>query len=472
MIDIAKKELWFVVGSQVLYGEEVLRQVEANGRTIVAHLDGQDEIPVAVMFGGVVKSRAEISAVMARANASAECVGLILWMHTFSPAKMWIAGLQALRKPFLHLHTQFNRDIPWSTIDMDFMNLNQSAHGDREFGFICTRLGLKRKVVVGHWASELVIGKIGDWSRVACAIDDQKQLVVARIGDNMREVAVTEGDKVAAQETFGYAVHGYGVGDVVACIRAASDDEVDAVVARYHDLYAVNAELDVSGDRREALMECGRMEAGLRRFLTEREAHAFTDTFENLHGLNQLPGLPVQQLMSEGFGFGAEGDWKTAALVRAMKVMGSGLPGGCSFMEDYTYHFEPDNNLVLGAHMLEICPSICASKPEVQIHPLSIGGKADPVRLVFDAAAGPAVMVCVVDLGDRFRMVMNRVEVVDIPEAMPLLPVARALWRVEPSLEVAAEEWILAGGSHHSCFCQRTSLEMMRDFAEELNVEF
>ncbi len=460
-----------MVGSQVLYGEDVLRQVDENGRTIVDHFNLQDEIPVRVVFGGVVKSRAEISAVMGRANVSADCVGLILWMHTFSPAKMWIAGLQALRKPFLHLHTQFNRDIPWATIDMDFMNLNQSAHGDREFGYICTRLGLKRKVVVGHWESEVVIGRIGDWSRVACAIDDQKNLVVARIGDNMREVAVTEGDKVAAQETFGYAVHGYGVGDVVDCIDAVSDREVDEVLERYHRLYTVGAALDVGGDQREALVESARIEAGLRRFLMEREALAFTDTFENLHGLNQLPGLPVQQLMSEGFGFGAEGDWKTATLVRAMKVMGSGLPGGCSFMEDYTYHFEPGNNLVLGAHMLEICPSISALKPEIQIHPLSIGGKADPVRLVFDAAAGPAVMACVVDLGDRFRLVMNTVEVVDIPEAMPLLPVARALWRVEPSLEVAAEEWLLAGGSHHSGFSQAVAEEMMKDFAEILNVE-
>jgi L-arabinose isomerase len=393
-------------------------------------------------------------------------------MHTFSPAKMWIAGLMDLAKPFLHLHTQFNKEIPWANIDMDFMNLNQSAHGDREFGFIVSRLRLNRKVVVGHWQDPVVLAQIEVWSRAVSAWHDWQGMKIARFGDNMRDVAVTEGDKVEAQRQFGFAVYGYGVGDLVEAVQAASDAQIDAIIWEYEKEYSFAPEIKSAGKRRQALRDAARIEVGLRAFLAGRNFQAFTTTFEDLHGLMQLPGLAVQRLMAEGIGFGAEGDWKTAALVRAMKVMASGLSGGTSFMEDYTYHFSSSDDLVLGAHMLEVCPSIALEKPQVEIHPLSIGGKADPVRLVFDSMTGPAINASIMDMGDRFRMVVNEVDVVPLVQPMPKLPVARALWKPRPNLATAAAAWILAGGAHHTGFSLALTKEYLRDFSELAGIEF
>jgi L-arabinose isomerase len=384
---------------------------------------------------------------------------------------MWIAGLSILSKPFAHLHTQFNRELPWSTIDMDFMNLNQAAHGDREFGFIGSRMRKNRKVIVGFWEDAEVQEELGTWTRAACARHDAQQLKVARFGDNMRHVAVTEGDKVEAKLQLGYSVDGYGVGDLVQRIRDVKDAAVKDLAAEYDSSYTVAAPLRADGAQRASLLEAARIELGLRRFLEDGGFHAFTDTFEDLHGLAQLPGVAAQRLMADGYGFGAEGDWKTAALVRSMKVMSAGLEGGTSFMEDYTYHLK-DGGQVLGAHMLEVCPTIADGKPSLEIHPLSIGGKADPVRLVFDSRTGPAIVGSVVDMGGRFRMVANRVNVIPPQQALPKLPVARAIWEPEPSLKVAAAAWIYAGGAHHTGFSLALKAEHLEDFAEMAGIEF
>jgi len=471
MVELNHLEAWFVTGSQHLYGDEVLRQVAEHSRQIAAGLSQSEHVPVRVVFKPVLTTPEAISTLCGEANAAKQCVGLICWMHTFSPAKMWIAGLTALGKPLLHLHTQFNRDIPWSTIDMDFMNLNQSAHGGREFGFICTRLRKARKVVVGHWQEDEVQRRLGAWLRAACARHDAQGARIARFGDNMREVAVTEGDKVEAQLRFGYDVSGYGLGDLVQYIRAVGDAEIDRLAAEYDEQYTVAAPLRPGGERRESLRQAARTELGLRAFLEEGRFAAFTDTFEDLHGLEQLPGVAVQRLMADGYGFGAEGDWKTAALVRAMKVMSAGLPGGTSFMEDYTYHLDRAGMKVLGAHMLEICPSIAGAKPSLEIHPLSIGGKADPVRLVFTAATGPAINAAVLDLGNRFRMLVNELDVVPPDEPLPKLPVAHAVWVPRPNLKTAAAAWILAGGPHHTAMSQALTSEHLEDFAEMTGVE-
>ncbi len=390
MIDLSKLEAWFVTGSQHLYGPETLKQVEKHANSIVQGLAASSEMPVKIVAKPVMTGSDAIQQLCQEANSSRSCIGLITWMHTFSPARMWIAGLTSLNKPFLHLHTQFNEELPWSTIDMDFMNLNQSAHGDREFGFIGSRMRLNRKVVVGHWKDAAVHSEIGAWMRAGCAWLDAQHLKVARLGDNMRNVAVTEGNKVTAQIKLGYTVNGYGVGDLVRRTQEVTDAEVDKLTADYDESYKVAEPLRKNGCKRESLRDAARIELGLRQFLDETGSNAFTDTFEDLHGLAQLPGIAVQRLMADGFGFGAEGDWKTSALVRAVKVMSHGLKGGASFMEDYTYHLK-DGGQVLGAHMLEVCPSISDEKPSVEIHPLSIGGKADPVRLVFTAATGKAV---------------------------------------------------------------------------------
>lgn len=471
MIDLSQLEVWFVTGSQHLYGPETLAQVAENARIIAAGLDMADPIPVRVVWKPVVKTPDEILRLVRDANASEQCVGLVAWMHTFSPAKMWIAGLRALQKPLAHLHTQFNRDIPWAEIDMDFMNLNQSAHGDREFGFIGARMRLERKVVVGHWASPDVQEALGAWSRAACAWHDAQGARFARFGDNMREVAVTEGDKVSAQMRLGYSVNGYGVGDLVRVIDAVSDDDVAQLLQTYDQLYAVDASLRAGGPRHETLRDGARIELGLRRFLEDGGFKGFTTTFEDLNGLTQLPGLAPQRLMADGYGFAAEGDWKTAALVRAMKVMGAGLPGGTSFMEDYTYHLHPDGQSVLGAHMLEICPSISAGRPSLEAHPLGIGGKPDPVRLVFDARTGPATNASIVEMGDRYRMVVNVVDVIPTDEPLPRLPVARALWRPRPDLQTAASAWIHAGGAHHTGLSFDLTVEHLTDFAEMAGME-
>jgi len=471
MIDFKELEVWFVTGSQHLYGEATLERVAEDSSVIANALNASSKIPLSVVFKPILKTPDEIYALCIAANTSSRCIGLITWMHTFSPAKMWIAGLKALQKPFLHLHTQFNQLIPWADIDMDFMNLNQSAHGGREFGYICTRMGLHRKVVVGHWQDEAVHHQVSVWMRAAAAWADWQGAKFARLGDNMREVAVTEGDKVEAQITLGYAVNGYGVSELVNRVEEVADSEVDGLVSEYLDTYQVSASLSQSGLKNQSLRTAATIELGLRAFLTEGNFKGFTTTFEDLHGLEQLPGLAVQRLMADGYGFGAEGDWKTAALVRAMKVMSFGLEGGTSFMEDYTYHLDPAGMKVLGAHMLEICASIAQGKPSLEVHPLSIGGKADPARLVFDVPPGSALNATLIDMGNRFRLIVNAVDVVAPAAPLPRLPVARALWIPQPNLKVAAAAWILAGGAHHTSFSQSLSMEYLEDFAGMAGIE-
>jgi len=466
------KEAWFVTGSQDLYGAEVLQQVAVNSQQIVSGLNAESRLPVPIVFKPVLKNATAISQLVQDANASPQCVGLITWMHTFSPAKMWIRGLGNLQKPFVHLHTQFNRDIPWSTIDMDFMNLNQSAHGGREFGFMVTRMNLARKVIVGHWQDEEVAAELDGWLRTAVAWRDSRQLKIARFGDNMRQVAVTEGDKVEAQIRLGYEVNGYGLGDLAEYLDAIGETAVDDLVAVYEVEYEIAPKLRPDGGQRASLRDAARIELGLRAFLEAGDFKAFTTTFENLYGLKQLPGIAVQRLMADGYGFGAEGDWKTAALLRAMKVMAHGLRGGASFMEDYTYHFDSSAMKVLGAHMLEICPSIAAGKPRAEIHPLGIGGREDPVRLVFDTPTGPALNASIVDMGNRFRLLVNTVNVVSPDQPLAKLPVARALWMPQPNLKVAATAWILAGGAHHTGFSQAVSVQQLEDYAEIADLEF
>jgi L-arabinose isomerase len=471
MFDLKKSEVWFVTGSQHLYGPETLNKVAEDSRIIAEGLNKSEFIPVTVTFKPVLTTPESIHELCLEANSSKTCIGIITWMHTFSPAQMWIAGLRALDKPFAHLHTQYNREIPWSDIDMDFMNLNQSAHGDREFGFIGTRMRLNRKVVVGHWKDGEVQRELGDWARAACALHDWHHLKIARFGDNMRDVAVTEGDKVAAQMRLGFSVSGYGVGDLVKLIKEVDDASTKEIIKQYLDLYQVSTELMPGGTRHAALLEGARIELGMRRFLESGGFGAFTTTFEDLNGLNQLPGLAVQRLMADGYGFGAEGDWKTAALVRAMKVMGSGLPKGCSFMEDYTYHFSEQGDRILGAHMLEVCSSIAAAKPVLEILPLSIGGKSDPVRLIFDSNTGDAVAASLIELGDRFRLIVNVVEVVPTEAPLPKLPVARAFWIPKPDLRTASSAWIMAGGAHHTGFSFDVTPAQVQDFAEMLDME-
>ena len=472
MIDLKKYEVWFVTGSQHLYGPETLRQVAEHSQQIAKAYNNNSKISVSVVFKPVVKSAEEIHQTCKEANNNDACIGLITWMHTFSPAKMWIAGLQALAKPFLHLHTQFNRDIPWGTIDMDFMNLNQSAHGGREFGFIASRMRMNRKVVVGHWENEDVIKQVDDWCRVAVGVADSKTMKVARIGDNMRQVAVTEGNKVSAQIKFGYEVNGFGVGDLTKFIDQVSDKEVDDLLKEYADNYTLAKDILKGAAKHHSLRDAAQIEIGLRAFLIDGGFTAFTNTFENLHGMKQLPGIATQRLMASGFGYGGEGDWKTSALVRTMKVMASGLEGGNSFMEDYTYHFDPKNTAVLGSHMLEICPSIAKGDVRVEVHPLGIGGKEDPARLVFNAGAGSALNASVVDMGNRFRLLVNKVEALEIEHDMPKLPVARVLWDAKPDLKTAAAAWILAGGAHHTGYSQNLSTEQLQDFAEIMDIEF
>ncbi len=471
-MDLKKLEVWFVTGSQHLYGEATLKQVAEHSQVIAKALNDSPQIPVKVVFKPTVKTPDEIYHICQEANTTPGCIGIVAWMHTFSPAKMWIGGLKILQKPLAHLHTQFNRDIPWSSIDMDFMNLNQSAHGDREFGFIMTRMRLNRKVITGHWQDPGVLRQLNAWTRAAAGWHDWQDLRLVRFGDNMRQVAVTEGDKVEAEITFGFSVNTYGIGDLVQVINDTSDSEVDRLVKEYEELYAVAAPLRKGGPRHQSLKDAARIELGLRRFLEEGHFSGFTDTFEDLHGMAQLPGIAAQRLMGSGFGFAGEGDWKTAALVRAMKTMGSGLPGGNSFMEDYTYHFEPGNNLVLGAHMLEICESIADSKPSCEIHPLGIGGKADPVRLVFNSAAGPAINASIIDMGNRFRLLVNEVEAVAPTHPLPQLPVARVLWKPYPDMSTGCSAWIMAGGAHHTGYSQNLTVEHMRDFADIAGIEF
>ncbi len=465
-----KYQVWFVTGSQHLYGEQTLAQVAGDAKKIVEGLNESGSLAVELVWKETLTTTEEITRLMRQASADERCIGLITWMHTFSPAKMWITGLSELSKPFCQLHTQFNREIPWSSIDMDFMNLNQTAHGGREFGFIGSRLRLERKVVVGHWTDEKVRARLNAWMRAAAAFADGREMKVARFGDNMREVAVTEGDKVEAQKVFGYAVHGYGLGDLTAYTNGVSDSDIDLLVAEYESTYELGAGLDI-GEGRERVRAAARQEIGMKRFLEEGGFKAFTTTFENLYGLDQLPGLASQRLMANGYGFGAEGDWKTAALVRAMKVMGAGLHGGCTFMEDYTYHMVPGRDLVLGAHMLEVCPSIAKGAVRLETQPLDIGGKDDPARLIFESPAGPAINVSVMDMGNRFRLVLNEVDAVAAPADLPKLPVARVVWKPRPDLATAAASWIYAGGAHHTGYSQAVTREHIIDYASMAGVE-
>lgn len=470
--DLKKFEVWFVAGSQSLYGEETLKAVAAHSQQIATALSSASCVPVQVIFKTVATTSEEIYGLCQEANSSGNCIGLITWMHTFSPARMWIRGLKILQRPLLHLHTQFNRDIPWDKIDMNFMNLNQSAHGDREFGFIMSRMRLNRKVVVGHWQDKNVEARIRVWMRAAAAWHDWQGAKFCRFGDNMRHVAVTEGDKVEAEIKLGYAVNGYAIGDLVEAINDSSDADVSRLAGVYEDVYDVVPALRKGGERHNSLRDSARIELGLRAFLTDGGFKGFTDTFENLHGVQQLPGIAVQRLMAEGYGFGGEGDWKTAALVRAMKVMGAGLAGGNTFMEDYTYHFDPSDPMVLGAHMLEICESITDEKPSCEIHPLGIGGKSDPVRLVFNGRAGAAMNASLIDLGNRFRLLANTVTAMNPEHDLPRLPVARVLWKPDPDIQTACGAWILAGGAHHTGYSQNLTPEYMEDFAEMAGIEY
>ncbi len=464
-------EIWFVTGSQHLYGAEALKQVGANAKALVDGLNHGRGLPLPVKCKPIVTDPDSIRQVFLDAASSRTCAGMILWMHTFSPSKMWIGGLTVASKPMLHLHTQFNRELPWATIDMDFMNLNQAAHGDREHGFIHTRLRLDRTVVVGHWQDAAVLGRLGAWMRACRGWADLQGARFCRFGDNMRFVAVTEGDKVAAEARFGFGVNYYPVGDLVGTISSVTDKAVDDLVATYDQSYKLVPALKATGAKRGHLRVAAKIELGMRAFLEDGDFKGFTTTFEDLHGLAQLPGLAVQRLMADGYGFGAEGDWKTCALIRAMKVMGEGLPGGTSFMEDYTYHLDPKRTLVLGAHMLEVCPSIADGKPSLEIHPLGIGGKEDPCRLVFNAKAGPALNASLVDLGNRFRLIVNDLNVVAPPKPLPKLPVARAVWEALPDFPTSAAAWIHAGGAHHAGFTSALTSEHMQDFATLAGIE-
>jgi L-arabinose isomerase len=465
------KQIWFLTGSQGLYGEDVLVQVRDQSAQISGALAASEAIPAEVVARPVLTDSSAIRRVMLDANADDDCVGVIAWMHTFSPAKMWIAGMDALDKPFLHLHTQVNVELPWATIDMDFMNLNQAAHGDREFAFIATRLGVPRKTVSGHVSDPRVVARIGVWARAALARAELRTLKLVRFGDNMRNVAVTEGDKVEAERRFGVSVNTWGVNDLVEVVDQIAESEIDALVEQYLDLYDVADELRPGADRHESLRYGARIEAALRRFVVDGGFGAFTTNFEDLGGLRQLPGLGVQRLMAEGIGFAGEGDWKTAVLGRTLKTMAAGLPGGTSFMEDYTYDLTPGQELSLGAHMLEVCPSIAAGKPRIEIHPLGIGGREDPVRMVFDAAPGDGVTLGLCDLGDRFRMAANEIEVVAAPHPMPKLPVARAVWKAQPDFTTATECWLSAGGPHHTVLSTALTAEHLTDLAEMLGTE-
>jgi L-arabinose isomerase len=463
-------EVWFLTGSQAMYGEQTLRQVaEQSQRIAEALTDAQ--LPVRVVWRPVLLDAESIRRAMLDANADEAVAGVISWMHTFSPGKMWIGGLSALDKPLLHLHTQADAPLPWSTIDMDFMNLNQAAHGDREYAHINVRLGVARKTVAGHVSDPSLLARIDDWARAALARADLRALKVVRFGDNMRDVAVTEGDKVEVQIKLGATVNTYGINDLVEVVDGAEEHEVDALVAEYEDAYTVDPVLRRGGERHESLRYAARIEAGLRRFLTEGGYGAFTTNFEDLGGLRQLPGLAVQRLMAEGYGFGGEGDWKTALLLRALKTAGRGRPGGASFMEDYTYHLEPGRELILGAHMLEVCPSIAAGRPSCEIHPLGIGGRQDPVRLVFDAAPGPAIVAGLADLGDRLRLVVNEIDVVSPPEPLTALPVARAVWSPRPDWRTSVEAWLTAGAPHHTVLSSAVDAEVLTDLANQLGVE-
>ncbi len=469
MKDLKSLEVWFITGSQHLYGEETLQQVAQHSQEVTATLN--EVLPVKVIFKPVVKTTDEIYETLSAANQAKDCIGIITWMHTFSPAKMWIRGLNILQKPLLHLHTQFNRDIPWNSIDMDFMNLNQSAHGDREFGFMVTRMRRNRKVVVGHWQDKTAHEEIAVWCRAAAAWNDWQGAKFVRFGDNMRFVAVTDGDKVAAEMKFGFAVNTHGIGDLVAVINNIADADVQALIDEYEHSYVIADDLKRGGSRHSSVYEAAKIELGLKKFLEDGGYKGFSDTFEDLHGMIQLPGLAVQRLMAAGYGFAGEGDWKTAALVRACKVMGSGLTGANSFMEDYTYHLDPENEMVLGSHMLEVDAALAKGKASLEVHPLGIGGKADPARLVFNVGSGNALNASLIDLGNRFRLVINEVHAYESLHNLPNLPVARVLWKPLPDMKTGCAAWIYAGGAHHTVYSQNLTSAHLKDFADIAGME-
>ncbi|WP_276089645.1 L-arabinose isomerase [Pedobacter sp. JY14-1] len=472
MINLKELEVWFITGTQHLYGEETLNVVSRHAREVAQSINGSAGIPVSIVFKDIVKTPEEIFATLQEANVAANCIGVITWMHTFSPAKMWIRGLNILSKPLLHLHTQFNRDIPWDSIDMDFMNQNQSAHGDREFGFIMSRMRKDRKVVVGHWQDPEVIAQVGIWSRAAAAWHDWQGAKFVRFGDNMRYVAVTDGDKVEAEMKFGFSVNTYGIGDLVEVINGVSREDADSLVGEYEELYHMDTSLRRGGPRHASIYEAARIELGLRKFLEAGNFKGFTDTFEDLHGMVQLPGIAAQRLMAAGYGFAGEGDWKTVALVRACKVMGSGLAGANSFMEDYTYHLDPQNPMVLGSHMLEVDAALADGKASLEVHPLGIGGKSDPARLVFNVKGGPALNAALIDMGNRFRLLVNEVEAIDAVYDLPRLPVARVLWRPLPDMKTGCAAWIYAGGAHHTAYSQNLTNAHLQDFANISGIEY
>jgi len=466
-----KNEIWFVAGTQNLYGSSALVEIENNSDSIASSLNANKTITSNIVSKGILKSNNEIRNLFLQANSNDNCIGLICWMHTFSPSRMWIDGLKILSKPLLHLHTQFNRNIPWDSIDMNYMNLHQSAHGDREFGYLTSRMNIPRKVVVGYFKDLKVIEKIAIWNRASIGTNEMKSMKIARFGDNMRDVSVTEGDKIEAQIKFGVSTNGYGVSELEKTIKEVSQKKIDILLQEYYDLYQISKDLMHNGSRHDALRYAASIELSIRNFLLDGNFKAFTDTFEDLNGLKQLPGIAVQRLMNDGFGFGAEGDWKVAALVRAVKAMTFDMTGGTSFMEDYTYHFNSKENLVLGSHMLEVCPSISNGNLSCEIHPLSIGGKDDPVRLVFNSKTGPALNLSMVDLGDRFRLIVNEVESVVISQDLPKLPVARVLWKPLPDLDTAAHSWIISAGSHHTCFTFDLKIDHIIDFSEMNDIE-
>jgi L-arabinose isomerase len=472
MIDLKKLEVWFITGTQDLYGEETLKQVALHAQQVAASLNAAEPIHVSIVYKPIVKTPQEIFDTLQQANQSKNCIGVMTWMHTFSPAKMWIRGLSILQKPLLHLHTQFNRDIPWSSIDMDFMNLNQSAHGDREFGFMVTRMRKDRKVVVGHWQDEEVIKEIDTWTRAAAGWHDWQGARFVRFGDNMRYVAVTDGDKVEAELKFGFEVNTYGIGDLVAVINSIPENAIQQLLDEYEASYTMTDDLKKDGERHDSVYQAAKIELGLRKFLEDGNFKGFSDTFEDLHGMVQLPGIAVQRLMAAGWGFAGEGDWKTAALVRACKVMGAGLPGTSSFMEDYTYHFDPANALVLGSHMLEVDAALANGKPRLEVHPLGIGGKADPARLIFNVAGGAALNASIVDMGNRFRLLVNEVEALEPQHELPKLPVAQVLWKPLPDMKTGCAAWIYAGGAHHTAYSQNLTAAHLLDFANIAGIEY
>jgi len=463
-------EVWFVTGAQLLYGGDAVKQVDSHSNDIVAGLNQSGNLPVKVIYKGTANSSKEVESIFKAANSEDKCIGVITWMHTFSPAKMWIHGLTLLRKPLLHLHTQFNKEIPWNTMDMDFMNLNQSAHGDREYGFINARMRRPRKLVVGYWKEEKTQGHIAVWMRVAAAWADSQEMLIVRFGDQMNNVAVTDGDKVEAEMRLGYHVDEYPIADLCAVMAKVTDDEINTLVKEYEKEYDFADNAKNGGKDRKAVIEAAREEIAIRRFLDAKGAKAFTTNFDELSGFDQLPGLASQRLMAEGYGFGAEGDWKTAALVRTTWVMCQGLPGGSSFLEDYTLNFDGESTAILESHMLEVCPLIAAGKPRMEVHPLGIGGKNDPARLVFTTKTGAGIAATIVDMGNRFRMIANAVDCIK-PKPLPKLPVASALWIPRPNFEIGAGGWILSGGTHHSSFAFNLTMEYYEDFAEIAGIE-